>query len=182
MEDPKPDPPPALRDPHPPVAPTEDLTTQRRQPEGTDRRVTFEAYQWAAPLPDPRTLREYAQLLPDLPDRIVTQWEKQTDHRIENERKVIDSNIVKEGRGQWMGFSIFLTGMVGAIVLLAMGMTPTGLAVFFADLTAMVTVFLRGGQLSAKQLEEQREALREEEQRDLFEDGGTPQVESGDQA
>ena len=176
---------PAVRDPGSPTG-DEGEPRQHAVPRDTTYRakatVTQQlAYSWAAPLPDPRSLREYAEILPGLPDRIVSQWEKQSDHRIASEAKVIDSNIKKEDRGQWMGFSVFMAGLIGGIVLLVLGMTPVGLTVFFGNLAAMVTVFLTGAHLGRKQLQDKLEAV-EAEQRDLFDsdDDGLDQIESGE--
>jgi uncharacterized membrane protein len=50
----------------------------------------------SGPLPDSHTLEEYNRIIPNGAERIMTVFEKQSDHRMELEKKVVGgSNISK---------------------------------------------------------------------------------------
>lgn len=36
---------------------------------------------WSGPLPPPETIREYQQMIPDAPERVFRQYEKEATHR-----------------------------------------------------------------------------------------------------
>jgi uncharacterized membrane protein len=42
---------------------------------------------WQGPLPPPAVLQGYKDLLPDGPDRVFKQWERETEHRQSLERR-----------------------------------------------------------------------------------------------
>ena len=42
---------------------------------------------WQGPLPPPAVLQGYKDLLPDGPDRVFKQWERETEHRQKLERR-----------------------------------------------------------------------------------------------
>lgn len=67
------------------------------------------------PIPTPEDMVMYDQLLPGLANRIVTMAEEQSHHRMEHERKSLNSDITvkrdiaaERKRGQFMAFVIAL--------------------------------------------------------------------------
>ena len=70
------------------------------------------SYEHRGPLPAPQTLREYEQILPGVADRIVSQAERQSAHRMELERTVVTS----EGRRSWAGWASATLIGVGVLV------------------------------------------------------------------
>ena len=65
----------------------------------------------AGPIPSPQVLQQYNQVMPDAAERIVRMAEKQSDHRIDLERKVVDSNIIKSYLGMILAATIALYGL-----------------------------------------------------------------------
>lgn len=58
---------------------------------------------FSGPLPAPEDFAAYKNVVPDAPERILAMAEKQQQHRIETERKIVDSNIKSSLRGQVLG-------------------------------------------------------------------------------
>lgn len=60
--------------------------------------VSLVAERVEGPLPSPRVMKLYAEIIPDLPDRIVSAWEKESSHRRELQRKSsdLDQHYVEE--------------------------------------------------------------------------------------
>lgn len=90
------------------------------------QRVTI-ATEYQGPLPDSAMLREYEDILPGAAERIVSQWERETEFRHEVVRaaaKTDHESMVKahEGmkRGQWLGFASFFLIACVAIAALVM--------------------------------------------------------------
>ena len=67
-------------------------------------------------------LAEYERLIPCSAERIIIQFEEQGWHRRRLEA-VVTGNIKAQNRGQIVGATIALAGMVTAIVLMLFGLT-----------------------------------------------------------
>ena len=59
---------------------------------------------FSGPLPPPQVLQQYNEIVPGLAGRIVAHAERQTEHRIQMEAKVIHSDISKSWAGLVCGF------------------------------------------------------------------------------
>lgn len=90
------------------------------------------------PLPTPRDLQSYNEILPGAADRIITMTEKQGDHRRTIENKVIDGDISRSKTGIWLGFFLSLVGIVGGYYLILEGKQAIGGAFGFSWLGALV--------------------------------------------
>ncbi len=68
---------------------------------------------YSGPLPPPEDLREYEHIQKGAADRIIVVLEKQVEHRIEQESKIVDNEHDLSKRGQYMGFvlCLFFGGM-----------------------------------------------------------------------
>lgn len=64
---------------------------------------TVERKTFSGPLPAPEDFAAYKNVVPDAPERILAMAEKQQQHRIETEQKIVDSNIKSSLRGQVLG-------------------------------------------------------------------------------
>lgn len=64
---------------------------------------TVERKTFSGPLPAPEDFAAYKNVVPDAPERILAMAEKQQQHRIDTERKIVDSNIKSSLRGQVLG-------------------------------------------------------------------------------
>ena len=86
------------------------------------------AESFSGPLPHPKILAQYKEILPDAPERIIAMAEKQQEHRFNLEKNVIKGDIVRANRGLTLGFILFMIFGLGAIVLLAIGKNIQGYA------------------------------------------------------
>lgn len=63
---------------------------------------------YSGPIPPPEALKKYQDIDGSFPERIMGNWEKQTQHRHNVETKAIDANITVNKRSQWFAFTISL--------------------------------------------------------------------------
>jgi uncharacterized membrane protein len=63
---------------------------------------------YSGPLPRPEDLGRYNEICPGAADRIITVFEKQSEHRRGLEEKVVTSNIRNERLGQKLAFTLAL--------------------------------------------------------------------------
>lgn len=80
----------------------------------------IEQKSYSGPLPAPEDFSEYEKILPGSTDRILKMAEKQVDHRISSDNKIIDNTYRQSGRGQILG--AILVVMFGVISLI-LGLT-----------------------------------------------------------
>ncbi len=99
---------------------------------------------FAGPLPHPEHLASYESVLPGAADRILQMAERQLQHRIQNESRVIESNIKLEARGQLFAFTIATIIICGGIYLIAEGKSAGGLTSVISAIVALVSVFIYG--------------------------------------
>lgn len=114
------------------------------------------AARFSGPIPPPETLQKYDQILPGLAERIMKQAESQTAHRIEIEKKVIQSDVINSRLGLIFGFILGLIGIGGGTYLTYLGMTQSGLIISGGTLVSLISVFIYGSQTRRKEREARR--------------------------
>lgn len=67
------------------------------------------ATKYAGPIPPPSLLRGYKDIDESLPDRIFTEFEKNSAHIREQERMALEASIKEKSHGQWMAFVVSMT-------------------------------------------------------------------------
>lgn len=72
---------------------------------------------YSGPLPPSEDFANYERTLPGAANRILEMAEKQLNHRIGNENKIIDNTIIQTNRGQWIGAVLAAFGLAIALVL-----------------------------------------------------------------
>jgi len=97
-------------------------------------------------LPPPEILQKYNSVVPGLADRIVAQAEKQTTHRIAQEKKLLASNIFKSFLGLVFAFLIGALGIGGGLYLTFVGFNVIGIVFSSATLVSLVMSFIYGSQ------------------------------------
>lgn len=100
-------------------------------------------------LPPPEELEQYERLYPGTARILMETYEKQVNHRIDIETKVIESGIKNSRRGQIMAFILGLIAITGGIVLIALGKSAQGIAAVITALAALTGVYI-GGNISKK--------------------------------
>lgn len=66
----------------------------------------------AGPLPHPDFFQAYENTLPGAADRILAIAETQQQHRHEQQSARLRSDESRESRGQWIAFTVVLTGII----------------------------------------------------------------------
>lgn len=81
------------------------------------RAFTHMERKFSGPLPAPEDFMMYKNALPDAPERIMAMAEKQTDHRISCENRIIELKGRENLFGQIAGFLIAICCLVVACIL-----------------------------------------------------------------
>jgi uncharacterized membrane protein len=89
-------------------------------------------------------LRDYDAIQPGTAERIIAMAEKEQAQRHRIETSDLETTKRYEGRGQWFGFLVAITGIVVAGIVVGMG-EPWGAAISFTALASLVGLFLSRG-------------------------------------
>ena len=112
----------------------------------------------SGPIPSPQILQQYNQVVPDAAERIICMAEKQSDHRIDIEKKVVDSNIIKSYMGMSCAAIIAVYGLYIAKEIAVNG-NPWAAGIIAAlDLGGLIAVAVYNGSLQKKEREHRRES------------------------
>lgn len=103
------------------------------------------ATKYTGPIPPPSLLRGYKDIDESLPDRIFTEFEKNSAHMREQERIALEASIKEKSHGQWMAFTVSMTLL--AIILYSL---YTENYVFAGSSSAMYVGFIVISFLSSK--------------------------------
>lgn len=85
--------------------------------------------------------------------------EDQLRHRQALEKSVIESKIRNERLGQWFAFILGITGIIGAVYLVAIDKPLAGFGVFLGSLGGLVSAFLIAQRRQARELDEKRKEI-----------------------
>lgn len=109
----------------------------------TRMEMSMEEY-YSGPLPHPRILEGYEEIIPGAADRILTMAENQASHRQEIEKTAISSNVKDSRLGVVFAFIIGMTGTLGGIYAITQGAVAAGTFITGASLASIVTSFIYG--------------------------------------
>lgn len=104
------------------------------------------------PLPAPKTLKEYDEIIPNGAERIVAVFEKQAAHRMNLEKIVVKRQTFQSLLGQIFGFVIAVIFLIAGIFLVNGGHETAGIAVFGFDIIGLAAVFVIGKTSQKKNL------------------------------
>jgi uncharacterized membrane protein len=121
--------------------------------------ITAHAAHFSGPLPPPEILIKYNEAVPGGAERIIAMAERQSEHRQELEKKVIETNCATQRTGPVYGFIICMTAILGGIYLIRVGKSPEGLGSIIAALVSLATVFIVGRVKQQKELREKAESV-----------------------
>lgn len=120
-----------------------------RRPESQQQSLTAVKTEFSGPLPHPNLLQQYEEICPGFAERIVGSWEKETSHRHDLEKMVVDAeiegqrNIPKEiKRGQWLAFTLSLLFLLVGGFLAYHGKEASGSIIGGAGFIGTITSFL----------------------------------------
>ena len=108
----------------------------------------------SGPLPSPKDIAAYNEIIPQGADRIMRMAEKQSAHRIEMETLVIGSQQTQATRGQVFALIIALFSIVAAAYCGATGQPWLGGVLGGATLVSLVSAFLVSQKRQREDLEE----------------------------
>jgi len=102
--------------------------------------IAMERY--SGPLPHPKILKQYDEIVPGSAERIIAQSEKQTDHRIAMESHVVTSGETNERIGMILGFLLAVLAICLAGFVVWLGQPILGVTIFVAELVVLAGVFV----------------------------------------
>jgi uncharacterized membrane protein len=111
---------------------------------------------YSGPLPDPQTLAEYSEIIPNGAERIMQMAEKQLEHRIQMENKVVGGQMLQSNIGQILAFLIGLAALFASTYCIVSGYEWSGSLLGLAGLTGLVTAFIKGRDNQEKNLKDKR--------------------------
>jgi uncharacterized membrane protein len=118
---------------------------------------------FSGPIPPPELLEKYNDIIPEGANRIMLMAEKQQDHRMGLENRVIDGNLKQSSLGLYLGFALSLVITVVGGYLVYLGKNVGGYAALFLPLSALISIFVYTKKTQKKELEERK--LTETEKR-----------------
>ncbi len=110
--------------------------------------------QYSAPLPPPKALQDYNNILPGAAERIVAMAERQSAHRQELEKKAVSAQTRDSLLGLIFGLVIGLAAIAGGVICILNGHEIGGTILGGTGLASLVGVFVYG----SKQRRAEREA------------------------
>lgn len=99
---------------------------------------------YTGPLPPANQLEKYEQIYPGAAEIILSNFEKQGDHRRKIEAKVIRTGSIDSKLGLFFAFIITICGIIGGIYLTTIGCEKAGISLFSTTLVAIVSAFIYG--------------------------------------
>ncbi|MHB0940058.1 MAG: DUF2335 domain-containing protein, partial [Armatimonadota bacterium] len=118
---------------------------------GVISRTVSYAESFSGPLPHPKIFAQYKSVMSDAPKRIFRMAELQQEHRFGLENMVIKSDINRANMGLWLGFILFLSFGIGAMVLLAIGKDIQGYSLLATSILGGAINFIRVGRERTKE-------------------------------
>lgn len=103
--------------------------------------------QFSGPIAHPRHLKAYEEVAPGAADRIISMAEKQQQHHIEMDRRVLQAEVGDRKLGMWLGAGafVFLVACALASALLTESEVVPGLFLGAAAIGG-VSLFIKGRQ------------------------------------
>lgn len=98
--------------------------------------------QYEGPLPPPALFRDYGAVVPDAPERILKQFEANSNHFRETSTNALKAEISVDRRAQWMAFFLVIAGIGSAIYLAERDHTVVAVSVVGTLLIAVLVNFL----------------------------------------
>lgn len=118
----------------------------------THQRAQF----FVGPLPNPDTLKKFDEIVPGAADRVITQFELQSEHRRYLEKRFSVHEIIKSYLGLACGFIIGAGSVGGGIWLAVSGNDILAGIIGGGGIIGLVAVFVYGTNARKKFLEQHR--------------------------
>lgn len=99
---------------------------------------------FSGPIPHPELLQKYDKVQPGFAERIVSMSEKQLDHRINCETKVVDGAVAESKRGQNYGLTVCILFLIATVFLGYLGHDWLAGSIGCGTLVSLVAIFVTG--------------------------------------
>jgi uncharacterized membrane protein len=120
---------------------------QRRDLPAIARKITQIAVseQFSGPMPHPRHLKEYDEILPGAAERILHMAERNLEHNASMDRQVVSAEVADRKLGMLLGAGIFALLILGAFAALFVSSNPVVPGLFLGTAAiGGVVAFIRG--------------------------------------
>ena len=104
------------------------------------------------PIPHPKTMRGYEDVLAGSADRILKMAEEQQEHRIYIEKVNFENHMKLNRRGQIFGFIIFILGIILSVIFALLDM-KTFAGIFATGTVVIIVSLFVTGTLKLKKLD-----------------------------
>ena len=111
---------------------------------------------YSGPIPDANQLGRYEQVSPGAADRIISMAEKQSAHRQEIEKIVVNSGAKNSTMGVVFAFIIGIIAISGGVFLASSGHEISGSVIGGTGLIGLVSVFVYGTRSNKNERAERR--------------------------
>ncbi|MBI3541127.1 MAG: DUF2335 domain-containing protein [Deltaproteobacteria bacterium] len=111
------------------------------------------------PIPPPEMLQKYDAIVAGSAKRIIDRFEKQSDHRMGLEKKVIGNGVIQSYVGQGCGFVLGLYVLRIGQNLIQAGNNWPGIIMVLSDVIALAGMFILGKSRQQKELKEKKENI-----------------------
>jgi len=117
-----------------------------------EREISVSRYH--GPIPPPEELEKFDRIVPGSASKIFDQFIKQSDHRMNLEKKVIESQSRQSERGQHYGFIITILFLVASFILGLKGYGVVASILGGSTVIALATLFITGKKKQESELKE----------------------------
>lgn len=104
--------------------------------------IAMERESFSGPIPHPRLLKGYEEVMPGSAERILAMAEREQAHMAERDNRIVTGSLGSTKRGQWMGFTIALLFCAASTALGLMGQPVLAGIIGGGTLVSLVTVFV----------------------------------------
>lgn len=115
---------------------------------------------FSGPLPPPEVLKKFNEVVPGAAERIIKMAEGQFVHRVELEKKVINSDIDNSRLGLIFGFIIAIVGLIISFGLVVLGHQIVGTIFGGTTLLSLVSVFVYGTTSRKKERQQKNKEIQ----------------------
>lgn len=105
------------------------------------REVVFQERR--GPIPSAAEIARYAQVYPDAPAILFTEFQTESAHRRALEQEIVRGESRRADRGQLIAATVFILGLLIGGGLVALGHDVAGAAIVGADLVSGAAIFVR---------------------------------------
>ena len=111
----------------------------------------------SGPIPSPDVISKYNGIIPNGADRIMTMAEKEQDHRITSESKLIDGQVKALNKGQDYALIISIVGIICGTIATVLGYPVFGSSMAGGSVVIIAAGFINGKIKQRKQSEKEEE-------------------------